>query len=202
MKRTIVRMKQCLLIVAMWLVAVPATATNEPGNYQFYSTSALSGNSPSVITHSHLGQNGSVRVTNTSYYIQDYQQMSKQVSGRVYSASAFHTPTVYTTTSGGAIAVGAGSGTTTTTRSQGNSLNATVVKVSMPALATHEKNADALASAAQADDESQVQVRRVRPVTPEDDPTPVGDAMLPLMLMALTFVGVIYTRRKRLATKC
>ena len=201
MKRTIVRMRQCLLIVAMWLVAVPATATNEPGNYQFYSTSALSG-SPSSITHSHLGQNGSVRVTNTSYYIQDYQQMSSRVAGRVYSASAFHTPTVYTTTSGGAIAVGAGSGTTTTTHNQGNSLNATVVKVSMPALATHEKNADALASAAQADDESQVQVRRVRPVTPEDDPTPVGDAMLPLMLMALTFVGVIYTRRKRLATKC
>ena len=129
--------------------------------------------------------------------------MSSRVAGRVYSASAFHTPTVYTTTSGGAIAVGAGTAShSSNTRSQGNSLNATVVKVSMPALATHEKNADALASAAQADDESQVQVRRVRPVTPEDDPTPVGDAMLPLMLMALTFVGVIYTRRKRLATKC
>ena len=194
MKRTIVRMKQCLLIVAMWLVAVPATATNEPGNYQFYSTSALSGNSPSVITHSHLGQNGSVRVTNTSYYIQDYQQMSKQVSGRVYSASAFHTPTVYTTTSGGAIAVGAGSGTTTTTRSQGNSLNATVVKVSMPALATHEKNADALASAAQADDETQVQVRRVRPIDgDENGDMPVGDALLPLLLMAIGYV--VWRRR-------
>ena len=194
MKRTIVRMRQCLLIVVMWLVVVPATATNEPGNYQFYSTSALSGNSPSVITHSHLGQNGSVRVSNTSYYIQDYQQMSKQVSGRVYSASAFHTPTVYTTTSGGAIAVGAGSGTTTTTRSQGNSLNATVVKVSMPALATHEKNADALARAAQADDESQAQVRRVRPIDgDENGDMPVGDALLPLLLMAIGYV--VWRRR-------
>ena len=195
MKRTIVRMRQCLLIVAIWLVAVPATATNEPGNYQFYSTSALSGNKQAGYTHSHVSQDGSVRVTNTSYYIQDYQQMSKQVSGRVYSASAFHTPTVYTTTSGGAIAVGAGSGTTTTTRSQGNSLNATVVKVSMPALATHEKNADALASAAQADDETQAQVRRVRPVTPDDDPTPVGDALLPLLLMALAYV--VWRKRKK-----
>ena len=197
MKRTIVRMKQCLLIVAMWLVAVPATATTEPGNYQFYSTSALSGNSPSVITHSHLGQNGSVRVSNTSYYIQDYQQMSSRVAGRVYSASAFHTPTVYTTTSGGAIAVGAGTAShSSNTHNQGNSLNASVVKVSMPALATHEKNADALASAAQADDETQAQVRRVRPIDgDENGDMPVGDALLPLLLMALAYL--VWRKRKK-----
>lgn len=188
MKRTIVRMRQCLLIVAMWMVAVPATATmQEPGNYQFYSTSALSG-SQSGMTHSHLGQNGSVRVSNTQYYIQDYQQSGRQVSGRVYSASAFHTPTVYTTTSGGAVSVGAGTASHST-RSQGNSLNATVVKVSMPALAVHEKNAEALAGAAQADDESQAQIRRVKPINGDEyGDMPVGDALLPLLLMAIGYV--------------
>ena len=189
MKRTIVRMKQCLMIVAMWMVAVPATATSqELGNYQFYSTSALSG-SQSGMTHSHIGQSGSVRVSNTQFYIRDYQQSSGQVSGRVYSASAFHTPTVYTTTSGGAMDVGAGTASySSNSRNQGNSLNATVVKVSMPALATHEKNVDALASAAQADDEAESHVRRVKPITPDDNPTPVGDALLPLLLMAIGYV--------------
>ena len=195
MKRTIVRMRQCLLIVAMWLVAVPATATTEPGNYQFYSTSALSGNKQAGYTHSHVSQDGSVRVSNTSYYIQDYQQTSGRLAGRVYSASAFHTPTVYTTTSGGAVAVGAGTASySSNTHNQGNSLNATVVKVSMPALATHEKNADALASAAQADDETQAQVRRVRPIDgDENGDMPVGDALLPLLLMAIGYV--VWRRR-------
>ena len=35
------------------------------------------------------------------------------------------------------------------------------------------------------------------PVVPEGDPTPVGDAVLPLMLMAIAFGGVIYLRRRK-----
>ena len=36
------------------------------------------------------------------------------------------------------------------------------------------------------------------PVVPEGDPTPLGDAVLPLMLCALAFCGVIYLRRRRI----
>lgn len=32
---------------------------------------------------------------------------------------------------------------------------------------------------------------------PGDNPVPIGDAILPLLLMALTFVGITYTRRKK-----
>ena len=39
--------------------------------------------------------------------------------------------------------------------------------------------------------------RKVGPVQTEGDPTPVGDAVLPLMLMALAFGGVIYLRRRK-----
>jgi len=39
--------------------------------------------------------------------------------------------------------------------------------------------------------------RRVGPTTPKGDPTPLGDAVLPLMLMALAFGGVIYLRRRK-----
>ena len=38
---------------------------------------------------------------------------------------------------------------------------------------------------------------RVAPATPDGAPTPVGDAVLPLMLMALAFGGVIYLRRRK-----
>jgi len=40
--------------------------------------------------------------------------------------------------------------------------------------------------------------------TPDDygqGPSPIGDAVLPLMLMAVAFCGVIYFRRKRAAQK-
>lgn len=40
-------------------------------------------------------------------------------------------------------------------------------------------------------------IRRIGPPTPEGDPTPIGDALLPLMVMAMGFGGVIYLRRKR-----
>lgn len=39
--------------------------------------------------------------------------------------------------------------------------------------------------------------RKIGVVTPEDDPTPVGDAVLPLMLMALAFCGIVYYRRRK-----
>lgn len=32
---------------------------------------------------------------------------------------------------------------------------------------------------------------------PEESGVPVGDAMLPMLLMAMLFAGVVYTRRKR-----
>ena len=39
--------------------------------------------------------------------------------------------------------------------------------------------------------------RKIVPVTPEGDPTPLGDALLPLMLMALAFGAVICLRQQR-----
>jgi len=42
--------------------------------------------------------------------------------------------------------------------------------------------------------------RRISPVTPEGDPTPVGDAMLPLLMMALVYASASFIRRKRKVT--
>ena len=40
-------------------------------------------------------------------------------------------------------------------------------------------------------------IRRVGPPTPEGDPTPVGDGVWVMMLMAMLFCGVKYLRRKQ-----
>ncbi|MBQ7631707.1 MAG: hypothetical protein IJS82_02985 [Paludibacteraceae bacterium] len=39
--------------------------------------------------------------------------------------------------------------------------------------------------------------RKISPTTPEGDPTPVGDALWPLMLMALAYGGVVALRRRK-----
>ena len=39
--------------------------------------------------------------------------------------------------------------------------------------------------------------RKIGPTHGEDNPNPIGDAVLPLMLMALGFCGVMYYRRKK-----
>ena len=39
--------------------------------------------------------------------------------------------------------------------------------------------------------------RRVSPPTPENDPTPVGDAALPLLLMAVAFAATVAMRNRR-----
>ena len=43
--------------------------------------------------------------------------------------------------------------------------------------------------------------RRIGPVTPEGDPTPIGDAVWPLLVMAMVFAGVVGLRRKRTPAK-
>ena len=42
-------------------------------------------------------------------------------------------------------------------------------------------------------------IRRIGVVTPEGDPTPVGDAVLPLMLMAAAAAGAMAWRRRKAA---
>ena len=39
--------------------------------------------------------------------------------------------------------------------------------------------------------------RRIEPLTPTGDPNPLGDAVLPLLLMAFAFCGYLYLRRKK-----
>ena len=39
--------------------------------------------------------------------------------------------------------------------------------------------------------------RKVKPVTPDKDPMPVGDAVLPMMLMATAAAGAIALRRRK-----
>ena len=39
--------------------------------------------------------------------------------------------------------------------------------------------------------------RKIGGVTPNTDPMPVGDALIPLLLMAIVFAGVIAYRRKK-----
>ena len=39
--------------------------------------------------------------------------------------------------------------------------------------------------------------RKIAPVTPEGNATPIGDAVLPLTLIALAFCGIIALRRRR-----
>ena len=39
--------------------------------------------------------------------------------------------------------------------------------------------------------------RRIGPPTPEEGPTPIGDAVLPLMIMAMIFSGIMALRRKK-----
>ena len=42
-------------------------------------------------------------------------------------------------------------------------------------------------------------IRRIGVVTPEGDPTPVGDAVLPMMLMAAAAAGAMAWRRRKAA---
>jgi len=39
--------------------------------------------------------------------------------------------------------------------------------------------------------------RRVGPPIPTGDPTPLGDALIPLLVMALAFAGIICVRRRK-----
>ena len=41
--------------------------------------------------------------------------------------------------------------------------------------------------------------RKVKPVTPDKDPMPVGDAVLPMMLMAAAAAGAVAWRRRKAA---
>lgn len=193
MKNAIQILRSALCVFLLCSVTVPVMATADP-SYNFYSTSMLSDRNQQSYTPSRLSQDGSVRISNTASYIRDYRPANHKVSGQVYSASAFHDRTAYVSTSGGGIADGARS--YRGNRSQGNQLNANVVKVSMPALATHRNNVDALASAAQEEVDNLSTIRKAPPIHgDENGDMPVGDAVLPLLLMAFGYA--LWRKRKQ-----
>ena len=179
-------MKQILLI-GLVMMATVAQATDEP-NYNFRSTSAMPGHNVNGRSH--------VQVA-TPATAAEYQRARGTAKGQVYSASTFSDPKVMQ--GGGGYVAGGGSAASYSSGSgkRGIELNSSVNVVKLPALDLHNKNAEVQeAAAAAVSEETTSGPRRVGPRDPEGDPTPVGDGVWVMMMMALLFSGVIALRRR------
>ena len=179
-------MKQILLI-GLVMMATVAQATEEP-NYNFRSTSTLPGHNVNGRSHVQVAAPATAA---------EYQRARGTAKGQVYSASTFSDPKVMQ--GGGGYVAGGGSAASYSSGSgkRGIELNSSVNVVKLPALDLHNKNAEVQeAAAAAVSEETTSGPRRVGPRDPEGDPTPVGDGVWVMMMMALLFSGVIALRRR------
>ena len=117
--------------------------------------------------------------------------------GQVYSASTFSDPKVMQ--GGGGYVAGGGSAASYSSGSgkRGIELNSSVNVVKLPALELHNKNAEVQeAAAAAVSEETTSGPRRVSPINPEGDPTPVGDGVWVLLLLALAYLTTRVVRAR------
>lgn len=195
-KKTIVRMIGVCLCLCLSTEAKAATAPQ----YQFYSTSMLSPNRQSNYAPSHINQSGSVKVINDRSQTIRLNGFKPANTGnaRVFSVKAFTQPgSVYISgvggnSAGGQTAYGRSSSSGRVINNIGGGTS-----VSLPALKIQRQNSEIVVAAAAAHEGSGQGPRRVNAV---DDPDgdgawqPIGDALLPLLLMAIGYAVV--KRRK------
>lgn len=200
-KKTIVRMIGVCLCLCLSTEAKAATAPQ----YQFYSTSMLSPNRQSNYAPSHINQSGSVKVINDRSQPIRLNGFKPANTGnaRVFSVKAFTQPgSVYISGVGGN-----GGGWRITNGGSSNSGRSISYTgggsvISLPALKIQRQNAEVVVAAAATHGDTDQRPRRVNAV---DDPDadgawqPIGDAILPLMLMAFAFVA--WKRRKAVKAK-
>ena len=179
-------MKQILLI-GLVMMATVAQATDEP-NYNFRSTSTLPGHNVNGRSHVQVAAPATAA---------EYQRARGTAKGQVYSASAFSDPKVMQ--GGGGYVAGGGSAASYSSGSgkRGIELNSSVNVVKLPALDLHNKNAEVQeAAAAAVSEETTSGPRRVSPIDPSGPPTPVGDGVWVLLLLALAYLTTRVVRAR------
>ena len=182
-----------------------AEAATKP-HYDFYSTSMLSSGKQQGYSSSRITQSGTVKVksSNVEWAAGEWTNGRKAnvlPQGEVFSADLFHRAAVKSIGGGGSnseqLKVAAGSH-----HSGGRGINYTTptVNVSLSALKITRQNADNLEMAAAAVNEAGGRPSHNRyPGTPGSGgtPLPVGDALLPLLLMAAAYAALRFFRRKK-----
>ena len=183
----------------LWLVLVvlslSAQAANDP-HYTFYSTSMLSPNKQSNYAPSHINQSGAVKVQLSANKRVPLYQMgtANGANTRVFSAEAFTKPA--RGNAGGGMVNASGNGGSYTSTNQKNVTLSSVGATSVPRISMKLVSGKGVLVETTTDEEPTSGPRRV-PGTPSGEDAeqlPIGDGLVPLMLMALAFV--VWKRRK------
>lgn len=193
--------KAILLVIGATL-CLTAEAATQP-HYDFYSTSMLSPNKQSNYAPSHINQSGKVKVKSNTAELRSFnQRMAKGSSGEVFSADLFQRATAAQTIGGGGESFAAASSSNTHhSGSRGINYTNSVPTVSLSALKISRQNSENIEVAAATVEDSAGRPSRNRyPGTPGStgrNQLPVGDAVLPLMLMATLYMGIRLICRKK-----
>ncbi|MBR1877574.1 MAG: hypothetical protein IJ814_01075 [Paludibacteraceae bacterium] len=195
MKTTI---KNILLVISATLCLNAESATKP--HYDFYSTSMLSPNKQSNYAPSHINQSGKVKVQSNTAELRSFnRRMAGGTPGEVFSADLFHRAAAAQTIGGGGESfTPASSSNTHHSGSRGVNYTNQLPSVSLSALKISRQNTENITVAAATADEAGRPSHNRFPGTPgsEGEQLPLGDAVLPLMLMAILYTGVRLMRRK------
>ena len=197
------RMMKIGLLAMLAAVTLSVQAAKAP-TYRFYSTSMLSPNPQCNYAPSHIRQDGSVRIIGNQEQQFNRKYMAPGINAQVISAEALTRPSKSVTIIGGGIGVNAGSLTNGNSQNQ-RGINYSNGSFSLPGLTlkTSMRSTSVLASTSttgsltsDADETSNIhRPARIDAIEEPEGLQPIGDALWPLMLMALAYI--IIKRRKK-----
>ena len=184
------------ILICLMMLSSVAWAAKDP-QYQFYSTSMLSPNKQSNYAPSHINQSGAVKVQLSANKRVPLYQMgtANGANTRVFSAEAFTKPARNNVASGMVNASGNGGSYTST--NQKNVTLSSVGATSVPRISMKLVSGKGVLVETTTDEEEPTSGPRRVPGTPSGEDAeqlPIGDGLVPLMLMALAFVA--WKRRK------
>ena len=197
------RMMKIGLLAMLAAVTLSVQAAKAP-TYRFYSTSMLSPNPQCNYAPSHIRQDGSVRIIGNQEQQFNRKYMAPGINAQVISAEALTRPSKSVIVIGGGIGVYAGS------LSNGNSQNQRGINYSNGSfslsgltLKTSMRSTSMLASTSATgslttdanETTNNHRPARIDAIEEPEGLQPIGDALWPLMLMALAYI--IIKRRKK-----